>query len=115
MPTPNAAPINGAGIPPLVRLALKSLFTEVLGLAAANVLPTFNVVLERLVLDLDDWNLVAGAVNLTPGTRYFLSNVTAGRLVGVAPVTVGHYRVEIGIATSTKQLLIDIQKPVLIS
>jgi hypothetical protein len=61
------------------------------------------------------WDAVAGTTGgLTKGTRYFLSATTAGNLTATAPSTVGQYVVEVGIAISTTELLVRIQKDILL-
>lgn len=61
------------------------------------------------------WDAVAGTTGgLTKGTRYFLSASTAGQITATAPSTVGQYVVEIGIALSTTELLVDIKSPILL-
>lgn len=60
------------------------------------------------------WDAVAGTTGgLTFGTRYYLS-ATSGLITATAPSTVGQYVVEIGIALSTTELKINIQKRILL-
>lgn len=49
---------------------------------------------------------------LTVGQVLFLSGTTAGGVTGTAPTTSGHIAQEIGIALSTTEALIEIQKPI---
>lgn len=61
------------------------------------------------------WDAVAGTTGgLAFGVRYYLSAATAGILTPTAPTTVGQYVVEVGIALSTTELKIDIQKRILL-
>ena len=57
------------------------------------------------------WDAVTGQVGgLTFGTRYYLDAATAGKLTITAPTTAGNQVVEIGIAMSTIDMKIAIQK-----
>ena len=61
------------------------------------------------------WDAVAGTTGgLTKGTRYYLSAATAGLLTATAPTTVGQYVVEIGIALSTTEMLVNVKSPILL-
>jgi hypothetical protein len=61
------------------------------------------------------WDAVAGTTGgLTKGTRYYLSAATAGQITATAPSTVGQYVVEIGIAISTTEMLVNVKSPVLL-
>jgi hypothetical protein len=62
-------------------------------------------------LELSDWTLVTGGVNLTPGAIYYL-DTTAGQLTVNAP-TVG-YSLQAAIAISTTELTINLQKRILL-
>lgn len=58
-----------------------------------------------------EWDAVTGQTGgLTPGSRYWLSNATAGNLTTTAPTT--GYLVKVGIAVSTTQMLLQIGEPI---
>jgi len=59
-----------------------------------------------------DWTAVIGSTNLVAGTVYFLDPSNPGQLVSTAPDTSGQYLVRVGIALSTTELLIEIDRPV---
>ena len=61
------------------------------------------------------WDAVTGGSGgLTFNTTYYLDPTTSGKLTSTAPSTVGQYVVEIGIAVSTTELEIRIQKDILL-
>lgn len=61
------------------------------------------------------WDAVFGTSGgLTKGTRYYLSAATAGLGTLTAPTTQGQYVVELGIAISTTELMIEIKSPILL-
>jgi len=61
------------------------------------------------------WDAVAGTTGgLTKGTRYYLSAATAGLLTATAPSAVGQYVVEVGIAISTTELVLNVKSPLLL-
>ena len=55
-----------------------------------------------------EWNAVTeeGAGGLTEGARYFVSEITAGKITTTAPSSVGETVVQIGVAVSSTQLKI---------
>ena len=56
------------------------------------------------------WDAVTGQTGgLTTGATYFLSAATAGNLTTTAPSTAGQFRVPIGVALSTTDMLVRIQ------
>lgn len=57
---------------------------------------------------------LGGLTGLTAGAVYYLSAATPGAITVTAPSTLGQYVVEIGVATSTTELLIDIKPPILL-
>jgi len=57
---------------------------------------------------------LGGLSGLTAGAVYYLSPTTAGLLTLTPPSTLGQYVVEIGVATSTTEILINIQAPILL-
>jgi hypothetical protein len=61
-----------------------------------------------------DWTAVTGAATLTPGARYFLSKDNAGQLTTTAPNAVGEVVTAVGVALSTEDLLVEIDRPVLL-
>lgn len=61
-----------------------------------------------------DWSGVAGSPVLTPGSRYFLSATTAGRITETAPTSEGHLVVPLGIAVSPYSLDIEVGQSVLL-
>ena len=61
------------------------------------------------------WDAVTGDVGgLTFNARYWLSASTAGNLTKTSPTTVGQYVVEIGVALSTTELHVQIQRDILL-
>ena len=61
------------------------------------------------------WDAVAGTTGgLTAGTIYYLSATTPGAITATAPSTTGQYVKEVGIAISTTELKINIQRRVLL-
>lgn len=61
------------------------------------------------------WDAVTGqSGGLTFNTRYYLDPTTAGKITTTAPTTVGQSVVEIGVAISTTELKISIQKRILL-
>lgn len=61
------------------------------------------------------WDAVAGTTGgLAFGTLYYLDPATAGKITSVAPTTIGQYVVEVGIALSTTELDVRIQKDILL-
>lgn len=62
------------------------------------------------VLSLTDWTAATGSTTLTPGSVYYLSNSTAGKITSTPPTS--GYVVEVGIALSSTELDIDIKPPI---
>lgn len=61
------------------------------------------------------WDTAFGTSGgLTARTRYYLSASTAGVGTATAPSVAGQYVVELGIAISTTELLLNIQQPILL-
>lgn len=58
--------------------------------------------------------LLAGMSGLTAGAVYYLSAATAGLITSTAPSTLGQYVVRVGIAVSTTELLIGLERPILL-
>jgi len=57
---------------------------------------------------------LAGLSGLTAGAVYYLSQTTAGVMTTTAPSTIGQYVVRLGVAISTTEFLIRIERPVLL-
>lgn len=55
-----------------------------------------------------DWTAITGSAALTPGSTYYLSEITAGMLSASAPTTRGNYVVRVGKALSTTKIDIEI-------
>lgn len=61
------------------------------------------------------WDTITGGSGgLTFGTKYYLSAATAGLLTSTAPSAVGQYVVEVGIAVSTTEMLVNIRQRILL-
>jgi hypothetical protein len=61
------------------------------------------------------WDTVTGGSGgLVAGTKYYLDAATSGKMTSTAPTTVGQYVVELGVALSTTELMIKIQKDILL-
>ena len=59
------------------------------------------------------WDAVTGGTGgLTPGARYWLDAATAGLLTATAPTTVGLFVVHVGLAISTTEMDISIDRPI---
>lgn len=57
------------------------------------------------------WDAVAGTTGgLTKDVIYYLASATAGLLTSTAPSTAGQFVVQIGVAISTTEMKIDIQR-----
>lgn len=82
------------------------------GLAQASILTTASGVIQyrgNLVLTTSQWDTVAGTSGgLTPGTLYYLSDATAGKITSTAPSTSGHIDQLIGEALSATELVLKI-------
>ena len=64
------------------------------------------------ILTSTDWTEVVGEATLTPGSVYFLSDVTAGTLTTTAPTTTGSFVTRVGTAISTTTLEVTISRPI---
>lgn len=58
--------------------------------------------------------ILTGLTGLTANTPYYLSAATAGLLTATPPSAVGQYVVRIGLAISTTELMINIERPILL-
>ncbi len=66
-----------------------------------------------ITLTTEQWDIVTGDTGgLIPGTIYFLSDITIGRIMKDAPITVGHYVIRVGIAVSMIDFEIMIGTPI---
>lgn len=60
-----------------------------------------------------EWDAVTGGSGgLTAGSRYFLDASTAGMLTTTAPTSVGQFVVAVGLAISTTEMDISIERPI---
>lgn len=97
-----AAPVSG-GAP-----AANQPF-QVIGLAAMDVNNGQVVpIVSDGVITRQDWTVITGAALLEVGRRYYLSPATSGKLTLDCPNAPGEYVVQIGRASSTFQLDIEI-------
>jgi hypothetical protein len=53
--------------------------------------------------------------SLTLGATYYLSGSTAGGVTSTAPTTAGHIAQELGVADSTTELLVEIQRTITVA
>lgn len=61
------------------------------------------------------WDAVTGDVGgLVFNKKYFLSALTAGKITQTAPIVVGNLVVEVGVALSTTELKVNIQRTILL-
>lgn len=58
--------------------------------------------------------VLSGLATLTAGAAYYLSAATGGLLTSTAPSTAGQYVVKAGIAVSTTEFQINIERPILL-
>jgi hypothetical protein len=58
--------------------------------------------------------ILSGLAGLTAGATYYLSAATAGAITATAPSATGSYVVELGVALSTTELLIEIKSRILL-
>lgn len=52
--------------------------------------------------------------DLVPGDKYYLSSTKPGKITNVPPTVEGQYIIQVGVATSTTELLIDIKPSILL-
>lgn len=82
-----------------------------IGAASTGLIQTDGI----LTATTGQWDAVFGTTGgLTFGTRYYLSQTTAGLGTATAPTTVGQLVVLIGIAVSTVDLNIEIEQAILL-
>lgn len=83
---------------------------NVSGLAAAGITSGASGPIQNggvITLTTAQWDAVAGTSGgLIFGTKYYLSDTTAGMLVATPPSTGGHFQVPVGIANSTTDMLL---------
>lgn len=61
------------------------------------------------------WDIVTGQTGgLTPGTRYYLSAATPGKLTDIAPIVDGEVIAPVGVALSTTEMEINISHTILL-
>ena len=65
-------------------------------------------------LQLTNWTSVIGSSTLNVGSVYYLDPSTAGHLTTTAPTTVGQYVVEVGTATASDTLNVEIKCKILL-
>lgn len=79
--------------------------------AAAGDIQTSGV----LTATTGEWDAATGETGgLTPGVYYYLDAGTAGMLTQTPPSSVGQYVVPVGLASSTTEMYIDPEKPILL-
>lgn len=64
------------------------------------------------MLELSDWTDVLGSTLLTPGSVYYLG--ATGGITTTAPSSPGQYVTEVGQASTSLKLQIDIKRPILL-
>ena len=102
----NKAQANAAGTRTVIGLT-----TGAIASAASGPVQVNGV----LSLSTAQWDAVCGTTGgLTPNTPYFNSPTTAGLLTATVPTTTGQYSTQVGIATSTTEMIIDPRSPFLI-
>lgn len=88
----------------------------VAGLAKASVLTTATGSFRsagRLSLTTGQWDAITGETGgLTAGARYFLDAAAAGELVQTPVDAAGNFLVQVGVAISTTDMLIQINQPI---
>ena len=68
-----------------------------------------------LVATTAQWDAVTGQTGgLTPGSAYFVDSATVGKLTATAPTTAGQVVSVIGIALSTTDMELNVQRPILL-
>ena len=66
-----------------------------------------------LALTTGEWDAITGSSGgLAPGSRYFLSDATAGFLTAIPPTAIGSFVQSIGVAVSTTELIINPLYPI---
>lgn len=58
--------------------------------------------------------VLAGLTGLTAGAIYYVSAATGGLITNTAPSTTGQYVIRVGVAISTTELNIDIERAILL-
>lgn len=105
----NKAQANAAGTSKPIGLAVEGVTA-----ASSGAVQTFGV----LVATTGEWDVVTGETGgLTVNAKYYLSDVAAGKLLqddNLASLATGDYVVEMGVALSTTEMLINIQKRILL-
>lgn len=92
--------------------------SKVVGLATAAITGSSTGTIQTngvMALTTTQWDAVFGTSGgLTANTDYYLSAGTAGLGTGTAPTTAGQYVVYLGRALSTTELMIDIDRRILL-
>lgn len=120
--TPQVTVVEGQPVYPItstrvdLAIATGSLTAQVVGftIEPALALDPLNIANSGFIIR-SDWTSIIGTALLSPGARYFLSDVTAGAMTTTAPTTSGSYLVPLGEALSTTVFSINIQRRTLIS
>jgi hypothetical protein len=91
---------------------------KVLGFVTASIVTTGAGTVQTsgvIAATTGEWDTVAGTTGgLTFNTVYYLSKDTVGTITSTAPSAVGELVVEVGIAISTTELVINIKRPILL-
>jgi hypothetical protein len=91
---------------------------KVLGFITASIVTTGTGTVQTagvIAATTGEWDTIAGTTGgLAFNTLYFLSKDTAGKITSVAPSAVGELVVELGLAISTTELVINIKRPILL-
>lgn len=100
------AKADASGTSVVVGLAVAAILSGVAGFVKTNGI---------LVLTTGQWDAVFGTTGgLTFNTQYYLSATTASFGTSTAPTTVGQYVCFLGVGISTTELLINIQRRILL-
>jgi hypothetical protein len=82
---------------------------KVIGLASITAKDNFTVnILNEGMLSLDDWTDITGSNDLTVGLEYYLNTSGVGLLTVTAPTAIGEYVKKVGLALSSRVMLINI-------
>lgn len=115
-----AVPAGGAvavspGAAGVVRASAADGSRAAVGLASAATAPGFGVPVHTGgPLTLADWTGATGAASLSPGSPYFVSASTPGRLTAAPPTTAGQVVQCVGAALTADTLLVEIEAPILL-
>lgn len=91
---------------------------RVAGLVGASSIAVGEAGLIRFIgpVTSSDWSSVLedATVTLVPGTAYYLSDATVGKLTSTAPTTAGNAVCYVGLAISTTKLQVSVAPPILL-